>query len=52
MCTPNNILLLVRSSQYCFPARYKGFHVISENKLFKVIWAIASPFLTQKLKTR
>lgn len=52
LCTPSNILLMVRSSQYCFPARYKGFHVISESKLFNVIWAIVSPFLTQKLKTR
>ncbi|KAF8778638.1 Clavesin-1 like protein [Argiope bruennichi] len=52
MCTPSNILLMVRSSQYCFPGRYKGFHIISESKLFNIVWTIASPFLTQKLKTR
>ncbi|CAL1300593.1 unnamed protein product [Larinioides sclopetarius] len=52
MCTPSNMMLLVRSTQYCFPARYKGIHIISENKLFNIVWAIACPFLTQKLKTR
>ncbi|XP_054718264.1 clavesin-1-like [Uloborus diversus] len=51
-CTPANILLLVKSTQYCFPARYKGFHILSENKLFNLAWSIVRPLLTQKLKKR
>lgn len=52
MCTPTNILLLIHSTQHCFPARYKGFHFLSENKLFNLLWAIIYPLLTKKLKKR
>jgi len=50
--TPSNIMLSVRSSQFCFPARYKGIHVVCESKMIGMIWAIAYPFLTNKLKRR
>ncbi|GIY00194.1 alpha-tocopherol transfer protein-like protein [Caerostris darwini] len=52
MCTPSNMLLMIRSTQFCFPARYKGVHIISENKLFNLVWAVAHPLLTSKLKKR
>ncbi|XP_015926977.1 alpha-tocopherol transfer protein-like [Parasteatoda tepidariorum] len=52
MCTPANILLLIHSTQHCFPARYKGFHILSENKLFNLAWSIIYPLLTSKLKRR
>jgi len=52
MCTPANILLLIHSTQHCFPARYKGFHFLSENKFFNLAWAIIYPLLTAKLKKR
>ncbi|GFR05767.1 retinaldehyde-binding protein 1 [Trichonephila clavata] len=52
LCTPTNMLLMIRSTQYCFPARYKGFHLLSENKLFHFVWAVTHPLLTPKLKKR
>lgn len=50
--TPANILLLIRSTQFCFPARYKGIHVLHENRMLNIVWAITYPFLTPKLKRR
>ncbi|KAG8188117.1 hypothetical protein JTE90_029045 [Oedothorax gibbosus] len=52
MCTPANILLMIHSTQYCFPARYRGFHILSENKFFNLAWTIAYPLLTSKVKKR
>lgn len=50
--TPTNIIQSIRSTQFCFPARYKGIHVLSENKMLNLIWGMIYPLLTQKLKRR
>ncbi|KAG8178733.1 hypothetical protein JTE90_025461 [Oedothorax gibbosus] len=53
MLTVENVLLIVHSTQNCFPGRYKSIHVIGMPKFFAYAWNIAYPFiLSFKMQNR
>ncbi|CAL1278036.1 unnamed protein product [Larinioides sclopetarius] len=51
-CTPSNMYLYYNSTVNCLPARYKEFHFISESYLFKIIWRILNPMMSEKIRNR
>lgn len=53
MCTFENIMLLIYSTQSCFPGRYKAIHIIGMPKIFQYAWNMVYPFIMNlKLKKR
>ncbi|XP_054718523.1 retinaldehyde-binding protein 1-like [Uloborus diversus] len=53
MLTIENIMLLIYSTQSCFPGRYKAIHVIGMPKFFTYAWNMVYPFIMNlKLKKR
>ncbi|KFM67275.1 Retinaldehyde-binding protein 1, partial [Stegodyphus mimosarum] len=53
LLTFENIMLLIYSTQSCFPGRYKAIHVIGMPKFFAYAWNIVYPFIMNlKLKKR
>ena len=38
--------------QDAFPARFKAYHLINQPWFFKIVWAIAKPFMKEKMTSR
>lgn len=38
--------------QDAFPARFKGFHIVNNSAVFSILWAIARPFMKEKMRQR
>ncbi|CAL1278042.1 unnamed protein product [Larinioides sclopetarius] len=51
-CTPSNFSLLYNSAVICLPARYKEMHYISDSHLFKIIWNMIKPIMSEKIRNR
>ncbi|XP_022668303.1 alpha-tocopherol transfer protein-like isoform X2 [Varroa destructor] len=43
---------LIMTIQDGYPCRFKGFHVINQSSLWDYVWAVARPFLKEKIKKR
>ncbi|GIY60511.1 hypothetical protein CDAR_181722 [Caerostris darwini] len=53
LLTIENILLIIHSTQHCFPGRYKAVHVIGMPKFFAYAWNMCYPFiLSYKMQKR
>ncbi|PRD33724.1 UNVERIFIED_CONTAM: Retinaldehyde-binding protein 1 [Trichonephila clavipes] len=53
LLTIENILLIIHSTQNCFPGRYKAVHVIGMPKFFAYAWNMCYPFiLSYKMQKR
>lgn len=53
MLTIENIMLLIYSTQSCFPGRYKAIHVIGMPKIFQYAYNVVYPFIMNlKLRKR
>ncbi|UYV78272.1 TTPAL [Cordylochernes scorpioides] len=50
--TTHNAARAVSLIQDSFPARFKAIHIINEPKVFDLIFTLARPFLSDKLKSR
>ncbi|CAL8118244.1 unnamed protein product [Orchesella dallaii] len=52
ICPPGQIRKACNMFVNSFPSRYKAAHVIRNSYLFHILFAMAKPFLSQKLKSR